>query len=105
MIISNLCETRITWRGEIALARLQKVSRPYGLIVGEQQQRKRQTSENKSIKTNGVTFYFSNMSDEILHKRERIVNSFSNIPQPFFVGNMVIVQPSERELYLKQIEP
>ena len=94
MIISNLCETRITWRGEIALARLQKVSRPYGLIVGEQQQRKRQTSENKSIK-----------DDEILHKRERIVNSFSNIPQPFFVGNMVIVQPSERELYLKQIEP
>ena len=44
------------------------------------------------------------MADEILQERERIVNSFPNTPQPFFVGNIVIVQPSDRELHLEQTE-
>ena len=46
------------------------------------------------------------MVHEILPKRERIINVFSNVPpQPYQVGNIVIVQPSEWEIYLKQIEP
>ena len=46
------------------------------------------------------------MAHEILQERERIINIFSNVPpQPFQVGNIVIVQPSEKEIYLKQIEP
>ena len=44
------------------------------------------------------------MAHEILQERERIINTFSNIPQVFYVGDIVIVQPSEREVYLKQIE-
>lgn len=45
------------------------------------------------------------MVDEILQERERIIHTFSNVPpQPFQVGDIVIVQPSEREIYLKQIE-
>ena len=44
------------------------------------------------------------MADEILQERERIRNNFSNIPQVFYVGDIVIVQPSEREMYQKQIE-
>ena len=73
--------------------------------MGEELREKRQTSESKGIKTNGVTFHFSNMADEILQERERIIHTFSNVPpQPFQVGDIVIVQPSEREIYLKQIE-
>ena len=44
------------------------------------------------------------MADEIMRERERIINTFPNIPpQPFRVGDIVIRQPSEREIYLKQI--
>ena len=45
------------------------------------------------------------MADGILQECERIINTFSNIPQPFYVEDLVIVQPSERKIYLKQIEP
>ena len=46
------------------------------------------------------------MADEIMRERERIINTFPNKPpQPFRVGDIVIRQPSEREIYLKQIEP
>ena len=58
------------------------------------------------MKTNSVTFHFSNMADEIMEERERILNTFSNVPaQPFRVGDIVVRQPSEREINLKQIEP
>ena len=45
------------------------------------------------------------MADGILQECERIINTFLNIPQPFYVEDIVIVQPSERKIYLKQIEP
>ena len=59
----------------------------------------------KSIKTIVVIFLFSNMADEILEERQRILNRYSNIPQSFFCGDIVITQPTEREILLSQIEP
>ena len=80
--------------------------RPKGLTVGEGQQKRRQSSENKGIKTNSFAFHFSNMTDEIMRERERIKNTFLNVPpQPFGVGDIVVRHPSKREIYLKQVEP
>ena len=46
------------------------------------------------------------MADEIMRERERITNTFSNMPPPpFGVGNIVVRQPSKRDIYLKQVEP
>ena len=44
------------------------------------------------------------MANEILEKCQRIVNRFSDMRQPFIVVYIVIIQPSEREIYLAQIE-
>ena len=45
------------------------------------------------------------MDNEIMKEQERIMNSFSDVPPPRFrMGDMVIRQPSEQEIYLKQIE-
>ena len=45
------------------------------------------------------------MDNEIMKEQERIMNSFSDVPPPCFrMGDMVIRQPSEQEIYLKQIE-
>ena len=41
-----------------------------------------------------------------MEERGRFLNSLSNVPPPpFHVGDIVVRQPSEREIYLKQIEP
>ena len=42
-----------------------------------------------------------------MEERERFKNSLSYVPPPppFLVGDIVIRQPNEREIYLKQIEP
>ena len=41
-----------------------------------------------------------------MEERERFTNSLSDVPPPpFLVGDIVIRQPNEREIYLKQIEP
>ena len=57
------------------------------------------------MKTNSVILHFSNMANKSSEERKRMVNSYSNIPQPFFVGDKVITQPTEREILLCQIEP
>ena len=99
-------KTSIIWRGQRTHARVWLLRRPQGFTVGEERQRKRQSSEKKGIKTNDVTFHFSKMADKIMQERERIINTFSNVPpQPFYVGDIVVNKPSEREIYLKQIEP
>lgn len=54
----------------------------------------------KRNKTIIVIFPFSNMADESFAEREIILNRYSNIPQPFFVDDMVITQPTEREILL-----
>ena len=51
-----------------------------------------------------VTFHFSNMTSKILQDRGRIKKTFSNIPQLFYVRDIVIVHSSERKIYIKQIE-
>ena len=46
------------------------------------------------------------MDNEFMEERGRFLNSLSNVPPPpFHVGDIVVRQPSEREIYLKQIEP
>ena len=46
------------------------------------------------------------MDNKVTEDCERFLNSLSNIPPPpFRVGDIVVMQPSEREIYLKQIEP
>ena len=54
---------------------------------------------NKTI----VIFPFSHMADKIFEVRERNLNRYSNIPQPFSMGDIVITQPAEREILLAQI--
>ena len=45
------------------------------------------------------------MGNEIMKEQERIMNSFSDVPPPRFrMGDIVIRQPSEQEIYLKQME-
>ena len=44
------------------------------------------------------------MASKILEDCGRIKKTFSNIPQLFYVRDIVIVHSSEREIYLKQIE-
>ena len=51
-----------------------------------------------------VTFHFSNMTSKMLQDRGRIKKTFSNIPQLFYVRDIVIVHSSERKIYIKQIE-
>ena len=57
------------------------------------------------MKANGFIFHFSNMANESSEERQIVIKSFLDIPQPFFVGHIVTIQPSEREIYLEQIEP
>ena len=46
------------------------------------------------------------MDNKFTEERERFINSLSDVPPPpFLVGDIVIRQPNEREIYLKQIEP
>ena len=46
------------------------------------------------------------MDNKFTEERKRFLNSLSNMPPPSFcVGNIVVRQPSEWEIYLKQIEP
>ena len=46
------------------------------------------------------------MDNKFTEERERFQNSLSDIPPPpFRLGNIVIRQPSEQEIYQKQIEP
>ena len=60
----------------------------------------------QSIKSNSVILHFSNMDNEFMEERGRFLNSLSNVPPPpFRVGDIIFRQPSEREIYLKQIEP
>ena len=41
-----------------------------------------------------------------MEERERFLNTLSDVPPPpFRVGDIVVRQPSEREIYLKQIVP
>ena len=92
--------------GSVPPARVWIGRRPKSLTVGEGQQKRRQSFENKGIKTNSFTFRFSNMTDEIMRERERIKNTFLNVPpQPFGVEDIVVRHPSKREIYLKQVEP
>ena len=52
-----------------------------------------------------MSFHFSNMDTEIIREVEEIRNVFSAVPPPpFRVGNVVIRQPGEREIYAKQVE-
>ena len=45
------------------------------------------------------------MDNKVTEDCERFLNPLSNIPPPpFRVGDIVVMQPSEREIYLKQIE-
>ena len=37
------------------------------------------------------------MADESFAEREVVINSYSNIPQSFFMEDMVITQPTGRE--------
>ena len=40
-----------------------------------------------------------------MEERKRFINSLSDVPPPpFCVGDILLRQPSEREIYLKQIE-
>ena len=62
--------------------------------------------KNKDFKSNSVSFHFSNMDNEIIREEEEMRNVLSAVPPPpFRVGNVLIRQPSEREINAKQIEP
>ena len=52
----------------------------------------------ESNKTIVVIFPFSNMADESFAERKRILNRYPDIQQPFFVEDIVITQPTEREI-------
>ena len=69
--------------------------------------RKRETRFWKQgIKSNSVILHFRNIDNKFAEERERFQNSLSDILPPHFrLGNIVIRQPSEREIYQKQIEP
>ena len=46
------------------------------------------------------------MNNKFTEEHERFLNSLSDIPPPpFHVWNIVVRQPSEQEIYQKQIEP
>ena len=93
MIIHKLRKTSVIWLGDGAPfqgmvshetigwgATKEEANCWWGAIVGQEQQRKRQTYENIHIKTNAVTFHFSNMASKILQDCGRIKKTFSNIP-------------------------
>lgn len=50
-----------------------------------------------------LLYSLSVMADKIFEVRERNLNRYSNIPQPFSMGDIVITQPAEREILLAQI--
>ena len=54
-----------------------------------------------------IYFYlFLYMDNTFTEEHERFLNSLSDIPpSPFCVGNIVVRQPSEQEIYKKQIKP
>ena len=46
------------------------------------------------------------MNNKFTEERERFLNSISDIPPPpFRVGDIVVRQPIEQEIYQKQIDP
>ena len=62
----------------------------------------RQGSENKGIKTHGVFLFFSGMENKFTEEHERFQNTLSDRPPPpFHVWDIVVRQPSEREIYEK----
>ena len=59
----------------------------------------------QGIKSNSVILNFSNLNNKFTEERERFLNSISDIPPPpFHVGDIVVRQPIEQEIYQKQID-
>ena len=95
----------MVWGGERAPLQTMGRQKTRGSSVCEEWEKEKARFWKQSIKSNSVILYFSNMDNKFTVERDRFLNSLSDIPPPPFpVGNIVVRQPSEREIYQKQIE-